>query len=179
MTAATTEPTLDDIAAARAATEAKTPQAVLAAFLPKPVSVLSQKLLPLTAGHELLLSQIGHPLATGEKWEDVDVLMALFIFTHPSRILFEMVAGETLEAEFFAFIDAIPSADIAALGPDMVSHWMASRITALNMESKHAGAQKKTAASVGGSTPSRRLAKSSAGIRKWLSMTFRSLKSSR
>lgn len=178
MTATPPDPTLEDIAAARAATEGKTPQAVLAAFIPKPVSVLSQKLLPLTAGHELLLSQIGHPLATGQKWEDVDVLMALFIFTHPSRTLFQMIASETLEAEFFAFIDGIPSADIAALGPDMVSHWMASRITALNMESKHAGAQKKTADSVGGSTPSQQLARSSAGIRKWLSTTFRSFKSS-
>jgi hypothetical protein len=88
-----------------------------------------------------------------------------------------MVANDTLESEFFGFIDSIPSADIAVLGPDMVAHWMTARVTALHMESKHAGAQKKTAVSAGGSTPSQQLAKSSAGIRKWLSTTFRSRKS--
>ncbi len=144
------EPTLEDIAAARAATEGKTPQAVLNAFLPQPVTHLGQKLVPLTAGHGLVLSLIGHPLATGEKWESQDILMALFIFTHRSRQLFQMVDEQSLEEDFLKFIDAIPLPDITSLGEGMVRHWKSATDTALNMESKHSGAQKKTADSAGG-----------------------------
>lgn len=172
------EPTLQDIAAAMLAADGKTPTVVLDAFIPKPASHLGQALVPLSAGHELLLAQTGHPLSTGEAWQDIDVLMALFIFAHPSRLLFAMVADGSFEAGFFAFIDRIPTADIPRLGQDMVSHWLRNRTTALAMESEHATAQKKTAVSAGGSTLSARLAKSTAGVRTWLSTTFRSPKSS-
>jgi hypothetical protein len=173
------EPTLEDIAAAQAAMEGKTPLAVIEAFLPPITSHCGQKLVPISAGHELLLAQIDHPLSTGAKWEDSDVLMALFVFSRPSRITFAMVADGTLEAEFFAFIDAIPATDIPKLGQDMVSHWMRSRNTALAMENEHSTAQKKTAVSDGGSTPLPRLARLTDGFRTWLCTTFRSLKSSR
>jgi hypothetical protein len=173
------EPNLDDIAAAMNAVDGRTPSNVLEAFLPKPVTHLGQKLVPLSAGHELLLAQISHPLATGTKWEDSDVLMALFVFSRPSRLLFAMVADSTFEAEFFAFIDTIPTADIPKLGQDMVSHWMRSRATALAMESEHSTGQKKTADLDGGSTQSPPHAKSTAGFRRWLSTTFRFAKSSR
>jgi hypothetical protein len=166
------EPTLEDIAAASAAMEGKFPTAVLDAFLPPLTSHLGQKLVPLSAGHELLLAQIQHPLAVGGKWDDQDVLMALFLFSRPSRLSFAMVADGTLEAEFFAFIDAIPSADIPALGKDMVSHWVRSRNTALAMENEHAKAQKKTADSDGGSTRLRQLAKRLAGCLTRLFTTF-------
>lgn len=146
---ATPEPALDDIAAAIAAAEGKIPAAVLNAFLPIPKTHLGQTLVPLKAGHELLLSQIGHPLATGEKWEDVDVLMALFIFSRPSRELFDMVAADTFERRFFEFIDSIPPSDISALGEVMVAHWVTARVTAIAMESKHAKGQKKTAVLAG------------------------------
>jgi hypothetical protein len=86
-----------------------------------------------------------------------------------------MVAEGTLEAEFFAFIDAIPAADIPALGKDMVSHWMRSRNTALAMENEHAKSQKKTADSAGGSTPLPPLARRLAGclIRFFTMFRFR------
>lgn len=173
------EPTLEDITAAREAVDGQTPTTVLEAFLPPIASGLGHKLVPISAGHELLLSQIGHPLSTGGKWEELDVLMALFLFSRPSRISFALVAEGTLESEFFAFIDAIPAADIRTLGQDMVSHWMRSRRTALAMENEHSTAQKKTADSAGGSTRSPRLAKLMGGFRTWLSTTFRSPKSSR
>jgi hypothetical protein len=171
-------PTLEDISAAVMETDGRTPAAVLDAFLPKTVTHLGQKLVPISAGHELLLAQTAHPLATGEKWEDIDVLMALFIFSRPSRLLFSMVADDTFEAEFFIFIDTIPSADIAKLGHDMVAHWVRNRATALAMENEHATTQKKTVGSVGGSTPSAQLAKSTGGLRTWLSTMCRFLKSS-
>jgi hypothetical protein len=176
----TTEPTptLDDISAAMMAVDGKTPAAVLEAFLPQKVTHLGQTLVPLTAGHELALAQLGHPLATGKAWEDIDVLTALFIFSRPSREVFAMIAGGTFEADFFLFIDSIPTADIPKLGADMAAHWMRSRATALAMESPHPSAQKKTADSAGGSTLSARLAALMDGPRKWFSTTFRSLSSS-
>lgn len=167
------EPTLDDIAAAQFAADGKTPFTVIEAFLPKPMSHLGKRLVPMTAGHELLLAQLGHPLATGAKWEDIDVLTALFVFSRPSRELFSMVADETFETVFFEFIDGIPPADIAQLGNDLIAHWTRTRASALAMESKHSSAQKKTAVSGGGSTLSARLARSTAGPRKWLSTIFR------
>jgi hypothetical protein len=136
-------PELTDIAAAMEAVDGKTPTTVLEAFLPKVATHLGKRLVPLTAGHELALAQLGHPLATGTKWEDVDVLMALFVFSRPSREVFAMIAGGTFEDDFFGFIDSIPSADIPKLGNDMVAHWMRSRATALAMESPTPGTQKK------------------------------------
>lgn len=162
-----------------AAVDGKTPTTVLAAFLPKTSTHLGKKLVPLTAGHELALAQLGHPLATGTKWEDVDVLMALFVFSRPSREVFAMIQSGTFEDDFFGFIDTIPSADIPKLGNDMVAHWMRSRATALAMESPTPGTQKKTADSGGGSTLSQRLAQLTSGCRTWLSTTFRFAKSSR
>lgn len=179
MSQATREPTLEDIAAAREAIGTATPSTVLDAFLPKPVTHLGQKLVSITAGHELLFAQISHPLATGKKWEDIDVLMALFIFSRPSRTLFEMVADDTFDPQFFSFLDSIPVADIEKLGHDMVAHWMRSRAAAIAMENPHSTAKKKAEASAGGSPPSPPPAKSTAGFRTWLSTTFRWPKSSR
>ena len=167
------EPTLDEIASAREAVSGRTPSAVLDAFLPKPVSSLGRKLVPLMAGHELLLSQLGHPFVTGAAFEDIDVLMALFVFSHPSRHLFALVAADEFEAEFFKFIDGIPMPDVPALGNDMVAHWLRSRRTALEMESPHSTSQKKTADLAGCSRLSARLAKRCTALRTWLSTTFR------
>lgn len=177
-TATAPEPTLDDIAAAIAASDGKTPSSVIEAFLPKPMSHLGKRLVPMTAGHELLLAQLGHPLATGTKWEDVDVLLALFVFSRPSRELFHLMEQDTFQAEFFSFIDAIPPADIAQLGSDLIAHWTRTRASALAMESRHTTAQKKTAASAGSSTPSAALARFTAGCRSKFSMIFRSVSSS-
>ena len=143
------------------------------------VTHLGQTLVPITAGHELLFAQISHPLATGKKWEDVDVLMALFIFSRPSRQLFQMVAEDSFETAFFAFLDTIPTGDIQQLGHDMVAHWVRSRAAAIPMENPHSTAKKKAVASAGGSPPSPPPANSSAAFRTWLSTTFRSLRFSR
>ena len=167
------EPTLDDIAAAMAAADGKTPSAVIEAFLPKRMTHLGQKLVPMKAGHELMLAQLGHPLATGQPWEDIDVLTALFVFSRPSRELFAMVEDDTFQKVFFEFIDEIPPADIPKLGSDLISYWMKTRASALSMENKHSTAQKKTAVSDGGLTLSARLARSMGGFRKSLSTIFR------
>jgi hypothetical protein len=167
-----TEPTLDEIAAALAAVEGSTPTAVLDAFLPRPVSTVGQKLVPLTSGHELLLAHVKHPLSTGAKWEDFDVLMALFIFSRQSRDLFELVNQDQLENAFFAFVDSIPPQDIPKLGQDVAAHWMRSRRTALAMTNEHTTAKKKTVALAGSSPPSHPVAKRS--VFRWMlsCMTF-------
>lgn len=143
------EPTLEDIAAAKEASGGSHPSAVLNAFLPRTKTILGNRLLPVMAGHELLLAQIAHPLSVAGPMADSDVLMALFIFSMPSRELFQMISDDTFESEFFAFLDSIPASDIEKLGEEMVAHWISGRVTALAMESKHPGAQKKTAASGG------------------------------
>lgn len=171
-------PTLDDIATASALVDGKIPSAVLDAFLPRAETHLGQTLVPIKAGHELLLAQISHPLSTGEPWEDADVLMALFIFSRPSRQLFSYLANDSFEAEFFGFVDSIPSADIPKLGSDMVAHWTRSRATALGMTTPHSSGQKKTVALVGGSTLSARLARCTGGFRTWFFTRFRSPNSS-
>ena len=101
--------------------------AVLDSVIPQSVTSLGKKLVPLKAGHQLLISQIGHPLATGKPWEDSDVLMALFVFSRPSNELFALLAEDRFEAEFFAFVESIPTADIPALASDMAGHWIRSK----------------------------------------------------
>lgn len=168
------EATLDQITAALQAVDGHTPSDVLDAFIPKPATSLGRKLIPLTAGHELLLSQFKHPLsAGGGEWEDADVLLALFIFSTPSIKLFGMVEDDTFQSEFLAFVDSIPPCDIPKLGSEMVSHWMRSRATAIAMQSPHGSGQKKTAGSDGCSPPLARPARLTDGLRTWLSTKFR------
>lgn len=143
------EPTLDEIALALHNVEGRVPRAILESFLPIPKTTLGRRLVPLKAGHELLLAQIDHPLANGGKWEDSDVLMALFIFSNPSRALFGMVEDESFERSFFEFIDTIPPTDMQALAETMVAHWVSARVTAIAMESPHSKGQKKTAVLAG------------------------------
>ena len=173
------QPTLEDLAAAREAVDGKIPGTVVAAFVQPAKTCLGQKLLPITAGHELLLAHIEHPLATGGKWQDSDVLMALFIFSRRSRQSFEALADGSFESEFFDFVDSLPASDVPSLGQDMVSHWLKSRQTALAMESEQKTAQKKTADSDGGSTRSPLLARLTDGLLTWLSTRCRSAKSLR
>ena len=146
------EPALDDIAAALAITEGRTPGAVVGAFLQKPVTIQGRRMAAYTAGHDLLFCDLGHPYATGGKWEGRDVLMALFVCSHPSRELFAMVAADTFEKNFFDFIETLPSHDISAVCRDLVAHLARSRRTALPMENAHGTGKKKAAASAGGSS---------------------------
>jgi hypothetical protein len=101
--------------------------AVVDSLIPKSVTSLGKKLVPLKAGHQLLISQIGHPLATGKPWEDSDVLLALFVFSRPSPELFALLAEDQFEAEFFAFVESIPAADIPGLAADMAAHWIRNK----------------------------------------------------
>lgn len=145
--------TQEDIVAATMAGQEGTPRAVIDAFLPLPVTAAGRKLFPLTAGHELILAQTNHPIATGKEWESVDVLSALFIFSHQSRLLFSMISDGTFEVEFYKFIDGLSACDVQKLGVEMIEHWSNSRKTALEMTSDSEGPQKKTADSAGCSTP--------------------------
>jgi hypothetical protein len=110
--------------------------AILDFLIPQSVTNLGKKLVPLKAGHQLLISQIGHPLATGEAWGDSDVLMALFVFSRPSVELFALLAEDRFEAEFFAFVDSIPAADVPNLGKDLAAHWIRSRAGAIKEQVK-------------------------------------------
>ncbi len=154
MTAAPPEPTLEDIAAARAAVDGKPPTAVLEAFLPTPAAHHGVRLIPLTAGHELLLAQLSHPLSTGAKWDATDVLVAFFVFSRPSDLLFESIAADTFQPEFLAFITGLPAAATEGLGDKLIKHWLGSRKTAVAMESEHGQGKKKAADSAGFSPPS-------------------------
>lgn len=171
-----TAPTLEEIAAAMTATDGKPPTAVLDAFIPAPTAHSGIRLLPLRAGHELLLAQLSHPLSTGEKWDSTDVLVAFFVFSHPSDVLFEMVADDTFQAGFLEFINQLPAAATDGLGEKLISHWLKSRSTALAMESEHGGGKKKAVASGGFSPPSATLAGSTAGFLPRFFTKFRWLK---
>jgi len=146
------EPTsLDALADALRDAEGKTPSDVVAAFLPDCKTIFGQKLLPLTAGHDLFLEKIAHPFATGGKeWTSHDLAVAMFAFTTPSRDLFRMVANDTLEDALFDFLDSLPFGDLEPAAAELVGHWISHRATALAMRSPRSEGQKKTAASVGG-----------------------------
>ena len=146
------EPALEDIAAALAITDGRTPGTVVEAFLQKPVTIQGCRMAPYTAGHDLLFCDLQHPYATGGTWDGRDVLMALFVCSHPSRDLFAMVADETFEKKFFDFIETLPSHDISDVCRQLVAHLARSRRTALPMENAHGNGKKKAEDSDGGST---------------------------
>ena len=175
----TAEPTIEQIAAAREGAGGRIPSAVVDAFVPTPAKSLGQRLVPLKAGHELVLSKIGHPLSTGKSWDDEDVLIALFVFSRSSRDLFALLEREEFKDCFFEFVDSIPIGDVAKLGSDMVAHWMSARNTALPMESRHGGAQKKTEDSDGSSRLSAERACPTDGVWTLLCTIFRWLRFSR
>lgn len=164
MEAETAAPVADisDIAAAMAATEGRTPSAVIHAFLPVSPVHHGLRMLPLTAGHEILLAQFNHPLTTGEKWDATDVLLALYIFTHPSIEQFEHVADDTFRTRFFQFVNSLPASVSDGLAEKLITHWMKGRDTALAMESEH-GSKKKAGASDGSSPSSPTRARFSGG----------------
>lgn len=170
------EPTLEDIAAAMTATDGKPPTAVLDAFIPSPTAHSGFRLLPLRAGHELLLAQLSHPLSTGEKWDSTDILVAFFVFTHPSDLLFEMVGDDTFQAGFIRFVHELPVSATDGLGEKLISHWLKSRNTALAMESEHGGGKKKAVGSGGYSPRSAWPARFTAGFLRKFFMKFRWLK---
>jgi hypothetical protein len=170
--------TVEDLEIAQERTEGRIPPKVIEAFLPAAPEIMGQRLVPLTLGHELVLSRINHPLAKGGKWEDVDVLTALFVFSRSSRELFALLAEDRFEPVFFEFVDGLPMLGNSNIAEAMVSHWARSKATALSLVSPHSGgAQKKTAVSDGGSELSAQPAASTGGLLTWLRTMCRWLRS--
>jgi hypothetical protein len=146
-----TAPSLDQIAEALQSSEGRTPSDVLAAFLPDRATVFGQRLVPLTAGHDLLLEKLAHPFTRpGTEWKSHDLAVAMLVFTRPSRELFRMIDSGDFEDAIFELLDTLPFGDLEAAAAELVAHWATHRATALAMRSPHSSAEKKTAASAGG-----------------------------
>jgi hypothetical protein len=147
------ETTLEQLAEAMENTRGKTPAEVVDAFCPKGASVAGLPLVPLTAGHDLFLSRVNHPLSrnAGGTWTPHDVAIALFAFTRPSRELFAMVEDETWDQALFAFLDTIPMGEIEAAAAALVTHWIRARATMVPMSSPHQAAGSKKKRASGGS----------------------------
>lgn len=131
------ETTLDQIAEALANVEGRTPLEVLDAFCPIGRKIGGMPLVELTAGHDLFLARIGHPLAAGGKvqpWKAHDVAMALFAFTRPSLDLENNLSAGTLEDSLHEFLGTIPLAALETAAADLLAHWIRARATAIPME---------------------------------------------
>jgi hypothetical protein len=146
-------PTLAELEEAIEASETSIPREVLDAFCPEGTKVGGIALVPLTAGHELFLARVAHPLASRAPadWAPHDVGVAWFAFTRSSRELFRMVESETFEDELHGFLDEVPAGDIDRAAAALMAHWLRSRETAVAMDYPAGSAPKKKAASVGGS----------------------------
>ena len=144
------ETTLDDIQAAVIAANGKFPDVILRAFLPEKATLFGKALVPLTAGHHLVLVHLEHPLViAGKTWQAQDIPLAMFVFTRGSKNLFQILANGGFEAEFYDFIESLPCAEMTDAIRQLIGHWLAATSTALAMESPH-DTQKKTADSAGG-----------------------------
>ncbi len=140
-----------EIAEAIQQSEGRTPAEIIGAFLPDTKTVIGQKLVPLKLGHELFLAKIEHPLSSGsDEWAPNDIASALFVFTRPSRELFEMLENDTYLDSFYKFLDEVDATEIDAASAELLHHWYTRKQTALAMESPHPSSQKKTAGSAGG-----------------------------
>lgn len=145
------ETTVDHLAEAQKNIRGRIPQEILQAFLPGKQTVFGRSLVPLSAGHHLLMVQLGHPLVNESKlWAPEDIPLAMFVFTRRSNELFQLIANDTFDAEFYDFLESLPCAEMGDAIQTLVAHWLAATTTALPMTSPYAAAQKKTAASVGG-----------------------------
>jgi len=148
------ETTIEHLQAALEASAGKFPEELLKAFLPERQTLFGQQLVPLTAGHFLALVNFNHPLACkGVTWTYEDIPLAMFIFTRPSGVIFDLIGNGTFEAEFFAFLETLPCEEMGGAIEQLVSHWMTANAPALAMKAP-GSAQKKTADSDGGSPPS-------------------------
>lgn len=139
------------IAEAVEMSEGKTPCEIIEAFLPKSPTAAGKRLVPLKLGHDLFLSKIAHPLATGvPNWEPNDIAVALFAFTRPSADLFAMISDASYETQFYGFLDEIEIDELEGAATELLHHWFSRKSTAIGMESPHPSSQKKTADLVGG-----------------------------
>jgi hypothetical protein len=146
--------TLDDLAAALQSADGKTPEEVLGSFIPDRTTLFGRALVKLTAGHEIFLQKIRHPLATrAAEWGEHDLLIALYVFTRPSRTLFDELAAGIFEDGVFALLDEIPFGEIENAAALMIKHWVDAKITALPMKAPATpgGSPQKKTAALGGS----------------------------
>jgi hypothetical protein len=158
------ETTIEQLIEALETSEGKTPQEVLDAFYPTQPQIGGHDLVPLTAGHELFLAKVDHPLASRQvaAWTPSDVAIAFFAFTRPSRELERMLRDGSFEDGFHEFLDDVPVGEIEGACSTLVLHWLSARKTAVEMVNPHGGPKKKRA-SGGSSRSSRGRATSSAG----------------
>jgi hypothetical protein len=147
-----TQLTIADLQEALENTAGRTPQEIIDAFCPLGTTIAGKPLLPLTAGHDLFLSRIKHPLAVGAKaWTAEDVATALFVFTTPSVELFAMIEDGSYESAFWAFLDTLPMNELEAAAAALLAHWAKSRATAIPMKAPAGvdGSKKKAASAIG------------------------------
>jgi len=132
--------------------ENTTPDEVLDAFCSETTSIGGLKLFPFTAGHELFLTRLKHPLSRGNfhGWTPEDLLQAFFVFTRPSKELFKLYERGEYEDAFYEFLDDIPSVELEQASVDLVGHYIRSRATNVQLKAMDGVGSKKKAASVGG-----------------------------
>lgn len=116
--------------------ESKTPKEVLEAFIPEGKKVGNFELVDPTFGHGLFLSNIDHPLATGnvDGWTAYDIAIALFAFTRSSKDLAAMVRNDSLETELYSFLDEIPIEDVEKSATILIAHYFGAMKTIVPME---------------------------------------------
>lgn len=145
--------TLEQLTEAMVSASGQTPLEVIDAFCPKGAKVGGLELVELTAGHDLFLSRIKHPLISGTGnvgWSADDLAVLFFAFTRPSRELFRLIREDGLEEALHDFLDELPLATLENAAADIVSHWLRARASALPMVAPHAAGSKKKRVSAGG-----------------------------
>lgn len=138
---------LDNLQQALENTKGKTPLEILEAFLPKGKKVGGHTLVEITFGHNLFLSNVNHPLITGniDDWKAQDIALALFAFTRSSKELARLVREDELEDALYEFLDEIPMEEIQQSAALLMAHYFSSMKTIVGMDSPDsAKAQKKT-----------------------------------
>lgn len=140
-------PSLEQLQEAIQNTEGKTPSEILEAFMPKGKTVGGVPLVDVTFGHGLFLSNINHPLATGQidDWKPYDIAVALFAFTRTSKELTQLIREDRLEDSLYEFLDAIPMDEVEQSSAILIAHYFGSMKTIVPMDAPEGvKAQKKT-----------------------------------
>lgn len=138
---------LDQLQEAIKNTEGKTPSEILQAFIPKGKKVGGVPLVDITFGHGLFLSNINHPLATGQidDWKPYDIAVALFAFTRSSKELTRLIREDRLEDSLYEFLDGIAMDEVEQSSAILIAHYFGSMKTIVPMDSPEGvKAQKKT-----------------------------------
>lgn len=144
--------TLQEMHAAKEAATASTPSAVLDAYLPDPASAAGVGLVPVTAGHLLLLEKIRSPLVMpAERRTQFAIWQALYILSRPARDGRAALAAGKLEDATLALADSMPASIMEPIVDQLQAHMAAAFENALPMQMPGGttGTQKKTADSGG------------------------------